>query len=80
MLTPLAFAILVGTFWTGVGTAAVIGHNGDVFDHGPRQDVVISARQSDDHDAACAAKYRSYDVASGQYLSSRDHQWHDCTL
>ena len=27
-----------------------------------------------------AAKYRSYDVASGQYLSSRDHQWHDCTL
>ncbi len=78
MLTPLAFALLVGTFWAGVGTAAVVGHNGGPWDH-PRQDVVISATQSD-HDSACAAKYRSYDVASGQYLSSRDHQWHDCTL
>jgi len=80
MLTPLAIAVLIGTFWAGIGTAAVVSHNngGPFWDH-PRQDVVISA-QSSSHDQACAAKYRSYDVASGQYLSARDHQWHDCTL
>jgi hypothetical protein len=76
-VTPFVAALLIGSFWTGVGATAVV-NNGDLWDH-HRSDVVISASTSD-HDQACAAKYRSYDVASGQYMSSRDHKWHDCTL
>ena len=76
-VTPFVAALLIGSFWTGVGATAVVNH-GDFFDHN-RSDVVISATTGD-HDQACAAKYRSYDVASGQYMSSRDHRWHDCTL
>ena len=77
-ISPLVAAIVIGRFWTGLGTAAVI-NNSDAFDHSNRSDVVISATASD-HDAACAARYRSYDIDTGQYLSSRDHRWHDCTL
>ena len=76
-VTPFVAALLIGSFWTGVGATAVV-NNGDLWDH-HRSDVVISASTSD-HDQACAAKYRSYDVASGQYMSSRDHKWHDCAL
>ena len=76
-VTPFVAALLIGSFWTGVGATAVVNHS-DMWDN-HRSDVVISATTSD-HDQACAAKYRSYDVASGQYMSSRDHQWHDCTL
>jgi hypothetical protein len=77
-LTPFVAALLIGSFWTGIGTAAVVSHGG-LLDHPARTDVVISAQQSD-HDAACAARWRSYDPTTGQYMSSRDHQWHDCTL
>ena len=79
-ITPFVAALLIGSFWTGIGTAAVVGHGGLVPPAPPaRTDVVISAQQSD-RDAACAARYRSYDPSSGQYMSSRDHQWHDCML
>jgi hypothetical protein len=76
-VTPFVAALLIGSFWTGIGTAAVVNHS-DLFNH-PRSDVVITASTTD-HDAACAARYRSYDPDTGQYLSSRDYQWHDCTL
>jgi hypothetical protein len=77
-ITPFVAALLIGSFWTGIGTAAVVGHGG-LLPPPPaaRTDVVISAQQSD-HDAACAARYRSYDPNSGQYLTK--HGWKDCTL
>ena len=75
-VTPFVAALLIGSFWTGVGATAAV--NGG-FDHHNRSDVVISATTTD-HDDACAAKYRSYDIDTGQYLSKRDHQWHDCDL
>ncbi|MBN9306406.1 MULTISPECIES: BA14K family protein [unclassified Devosia] len=76
-VSPLVAALLIGSFWTGIGTAAVVS-NSDVWDH-HRSDVVISA-QATDHDTACAAKYRSYNPDTGMYLSSRDYKWHDCRL
>jgi hypothetical protein len=77
-ITPFMAAVLVGTFWAGVGTAAVVNHDG-LFTHQPRQDVVISA-QTDDHVSACEARYRSYDPTTDSYISSRDGQWHRCLL
>jgi hypothetical protein len=41
--------------------------------------VVISAT-TDDHVARCEARYRSYDVATDSFISSRDGQWHRCRL
>ena len=76
-VTPFVAALLIDSFWTGVGATAVV-NNSDLFDH-HRSDVVITASTTD-HDDACAAKYRSYQVDTGKYLSSRDHKWHDCTL
>ncbi len=73
-VSPFVAALLIGTFWTGVGVTAAA--NGG-FDH-HRQDVVISATTTD-HDDACAAKYRSYDADSGQFMG-RDGHWHDCKL
>ena len=77
-VSPFVAALLIGSFWTGVGATAVV-NNSDLFDHHHRSDVVITASTTD-HDEACAAKYRSYRADTGQYLSSRDHKWHDCTL
>jgi hypothetical protein len=74
-ITPLMAAILVGTFWTGVGATAVV--NGGL-NPPPRSDVVISATTTD-HDDACAAKYRSYDMDTGKYLSTSG-KWKTCTL
>jgi hypothetical protein len=48
-----------------------------VWDH-PRSDVVITA-QTTDHDAACAARYRSYQPETGQFKGYDGH-WHDCRL
>jgi hypothetical protein len=78
-VTPFVAALLIGSFWTGVGTAAIVGHNGGPFDHSPRSDVVITAEPGG-HDTACSARYRSYNADTGQYLSKRDGQWHDCML
>ena len=76
-VSPFVAALLIGSFWTGVGATAVV-NNSDLFDH-HRSDVVITASTTD-RDEACAAKYRSYRADTGQYLSSRDYKWHDCTL
>jgi hypothetical protein len=74
-ITPLMAAIVIGSFWTGVGATAVV--NGGL-DHHPRSDVVISASATD-HDDACAAKYRSYDIDTGKFLG-KDGRWHNCKL
>ncbi|HVY50841.1 MAG TPA: BA14K family protein [Devosia sp.] len=78
-ITPFMAAVLVGTFWAGVGTAAVVNHDGLFMHPAARQDVVISAT-TDDHIAACQARYRSYDESTDSYISSRDGQWHKCML
>lgn len=78
-ITPFMAAVLIGTFWTGVGTAAVVSHGGLLAPPPARQDVVISA-QTDDHIAACHARYRSYDESTDSFISSRDGQWHQCML
>jgi len=79
VITPLIAAIIVGSFWTGVGTTAVLS-NSDAFDHS-RSDIVISAEASldDDHVALCAAKYRSYDAETDMYLSFGG-DWKRCRL
>ncbi len=76
MLTPLGLAILIGTFWAGIGTAAVVSHNNNW--NQPRQDVVISAT-TDDHIAACHARYRSYQEDTDMWLG-HDGNWHQCML
>ena len=79
VITPLLAAIIVGSFWTGVGTTAVLSHS-DMFDHS-RSDVVITAEAAghDDHIAACEAKYRSYDAETDLYLSFGG-DWKRCML
>jgi hypothetical protein len=77
-VSPLVAALLIGSFWTGIGTAAVVNHDGGLFDRTNRSDVVISATTSD-HDSACSARYRSYDPSTGQFMGYDGH-WHDCRL
>jgi hypothetical protein len=68
VMTPLLAAIIIGSFWTGVGTTAVLSHS-DAFDR-QRSDVVITAETVDsDHVAACHARYRSYDEDTDMFLS-----------
>lgn len=74
-LSPLVAALLIGSFWTGVGATAAA--NG-AFDH-PRDHIRITA-EATSHEDACSARYRSYNVDTDQYMSSRDHKWHDCAL
>ena len=81
VITPLIAAIIVGSFWTGVGTTAVLSHS-DAFDRSVRSDVVITAEASpsdDDHIAACEAKYRSYNAETDLYLSFGG-DWKRCRL
>ena len=81
VITPLLAAIIVGSFWTGVGTTAVLS-NSDLFDHhSNRSDVVITAESvhGDDHVAACHAKYRSYNEETDMYLSFGG-EWKLCRL
>ena len=73
-VTPFVAALLIGSFWTGVGATAVV-NNGDLWDH-HRSDVVISASTSD-HDQACAAKYKSFNWNTG-YFVGYDGQPHLC--
>jgi hypothetical protein len=78
MITPLIAAIIIGSFWTGVATTAVVSDS-DLFDHS-RSNVVISAQVGDDsHIAACHAKYRSYNEDTDMYLGF-DGSWHVCTI
>lgn len=80
VITPLLAAIIVGSFWTGVGTTAVLSHS-DAFDRSHRSDIVITAEANldDDHIAACEAKYRSYDVETDMYLTYGG-DWKRCPL
>jgi len=78
VITPLLAAIIVGSFWTGVGTTAVLS-NSDLFDRS-RADVVITAEAvDDDHIAACHAKYRSYNEETDMFLSFSG-EWKPCLL
>lgn len=80
VITPLMAAIIVGSFWTGVGTTAVLSHS-DASDRSSRSDIVISAEAGldDDHIAACEAKYRSYNADTDMYLSFGG-EWKRCLL
>ncbi len=80
VITPVIAAIIVGSFWTGVGTTAVLS-NSDLFERDSRSDVVITAEAvgDDDHVAACHAKYRSYDEDTDMYLSFGG-EWKRCRL
>ena len=77
VITPFLAALLIGSFWTGVGTTAVLT-NSDLLDRS-RSDVVITAEVADDHVAACHARFRSYDEDTDMYLGF-DGEWHLCTL
>jgi hypothetical protein len=78
VITPLLAAIIVGSFWTGVGTTAVLS-NSDLFERN-RADVVITAEAvDDDHVAACKARYRSYVEETDMYLSFGG-DWKPCLL
>jgi hypothetical protein len=76
-VSPFVAALLIGTFWTGVGVTAAANGGFDHFDR-HRSDVVISATTTD-HDDACAAKYRSYQADSGKFMGN-DGRWHTCKL
>jgi hypothetical protein len=80
IITPLLAAIIVGSFWTGVGTTAVLS-NSDAFHHSSRSDVVITAEAGldDEHVAACHAKFRSYNEETDMYLSFGG-DWKRCPL
>jgi hypothetical protein len=80
VVTPLIAAIVLGSFWTGVGTTAVLS-NSDLFERNNRSDVVITAESvgDDDHIAACEDKYRSYNSETDMYLSFSG-EWKRCRL
>jgi hypothetical protein len=79
VITPLLAAIIIGSFWTGIGTTAVLS-NSDAFDNS-RTDVVITAEAAgdDEHIAACHAKFRSYNEDTDMYLSFGG-DWKLCPL
>lgn len=79
MISPLLAAVIIGSFWTGVGVTAA-ANNGGFFDRSSRDDVVITAEPVlDGHVAACSARYRSYDEETDMYLGY-DGDWHLCRL
>lgn len=77
-ITPFMAAVLVGTFWSGVAASAVVNHDGWNGGWNRSSDINITASTSD-HQAACAARYHSYQVDSDSWLG-RDGRWHVCTL
>jgi hypothetical protein len=78
VITPLLAAIIVGSFWTGVGTTAVLS-NSDTFDRDTDITITAEAAVDDDHIALCEAKYRSYNDETDMYLSFGG-EWKRCTL
>jgi hypothetical protein len=79
IVTPLVAAWLVGSFWTGAALATIHNDGGDgrFFNRGG-SDLSVNVDVSE-HDALCAAKYRSYDADTGMYLSFGG-QWKECRL
>ncbi|HEX4298536.1 MAG TPA: hypothetical protein VHZ56_10990 [Devosia sp.] len=77
-VSPFVAALLLGSFWTGVGATAVINHNGGDWWRNNRNDVEITANTSD-HFAACHARYRTYDEGRDEYIV-RPGVWARCTL
>lgn len=80
VITPIIAALLIGSFWTGVGATAVITQS-DMLEHHRNSDVVITAEASpsDDHTAACEARYRSYNAKTDVYMSYGG-EWKRCML
>jgi hypothetical protein len=80
VITPVIAAIIIGSFWTGVGATAVL--HSDLMDS-DRSDVVITAEASPstdaDHVEACQLRYRSYNEDTDMYLGY-DGSWHVCML
>lgn len=76
IFTPLVTALLIGSFWTGVGVTAAT-HSGNLLDP---VDTSINVSVDEDHIAACHARYRSYDEGRDMYIASRDGKWHLCRL
>lgn len=78
VITPVIAAIIIGSFWTGVGTTAVLSQ-GDLFDRDSDVVITTEANLDDDHVAACEARYRSYDSETDMYLSFGG-DWKRCLL
>ena len=76
-VSPFVAALLIGSFWTGVGATAVV-NNSDIFNQ-HRPDVVITPTTTAHHEV-CAAKYRSYNPDTGMYRRARDGAWIECRL
>ena len=77
-VSPFVAALLIGTFWTGVGATAAINSSDHWNNH--RSDVEITATTDDyDHFIACHARYRSYTEDTDSWLG-KDGQWHVCRL
>ncbi len=77
-ISPFLAAVIIGSFWTGVGTTAVL-NNTDMWDH-HRSDVVITASAgATAHRDACYARYHSYNGDTDMYLGF-DGSWHLCKM
>jgi len=76
-ISPFLAAVIIGSFWTGVGTTAVLNHT-DMWK--PHSDVVITATTTTTaHREACYAHYRSYVGSTDMYMGF-DGSWHPCQL
>lgn len=79
--TPLIAAVVIGSFWTGVGVTAAASGN-SWFDRPARSNIVITAEPAfgdPGHVARCEARFRSYDINTDSYLGF-DGDWHRCRL
>ena len=76
-VSPFVAALLIGSFWTGVGATAVVNSSDHWNNH--RSDVVITATTDDDHINAYHARYRSYVESTDSWLG-HDGNWHVCML
>ncbi|MEO6394804.1 MAG: BA14K family protein [Devosia sp.] len=77
VVTPFLAAVIIGSFWTGVGLTALHDGNGLGLNAGGGSD--LAATVDDDHDALCHARYQSYDSDTGLYLTYGG-KWKECTL
>jgi hypothetical protein len=78
VVTPFLAAVIIGSFWTGVGLTALHDGDGLGLSASGGSDLAVTVDESD-HDALCAAKYQSYDPDTGMYLTFSG-KWKECTL